>query len=144
KTCCKCKRELPVAEFYKHRKYDDGLQVYCKKCNNEVNRKSYRKHCTAYRATRRAYCASLRRDALQAYGNKCACCGEEQELFLSIDHIDGGGTQHRKEISGGKGGHHFYLWLKEEEYPPGFQTLCCNCNWGKYRNNNTCPHQEKR
>ena len=142
KTCCKCRRDLPISEFYRHRKYADGLQLYCKRCNNEVNKKSYYNHLTTRRAAHRTHHASLRQDALAAYGNVCACCGETQELFLSIDHIDGGGTKHRKEVSRGKGGHHFYQWLKSADYPSEFQTLCYNCNWGKYRNGNICPHQE--
>ena len=142
KTCCKCKQDLPISEFYKHRKYADGLQLYCKKCNNEVNKKSYRKHIAARRKAHRVHYAGLRQGVLRAYGNECACCGEAQELFLSIDHIDGGGAQHRKEISKGQGGRRLYEWLKAEGYPSGFQTLCRNCNWGKSLNNNTCPHQE--
>lgn len=81
------------------------------------------------------YRKQLRIDALVAYGTKCACCGETTIEFLTIDHIDGGGRKHRKEI-----GSQFYRWLRNNYYPEGFRTLCynCNCSIGAY---GYCPHQ---
>lgn len=79
--------------------------------------------------------------ALQAYGGEtptCVCCGEGTLLFLSLDHINGGGRQHRQETGGGG----FYSWLKRHNYPAGFQILCHNCNLGRQLNSGTCPHQE--
>lgn len=32
KICAKCKRELPLSEFYKHCRTKDGLQGECKDC----------------------------------------------------------------------------------------------------------------
>jgi hypothetical protein len=79
-----------------------------------------------------------RRELLDHYGGKCACCGEEHYEFLSIDHINGGGTKHRAEV--GKGDV-FYKWLRKNGYPEGFRVLCHNCNQaiGFY---GFCPHQE--
>jgi hypothetical protein len=84
----------------------------------------------------------LRLDVLERYGGKCACCGEAREGFLAIDHIGGGGTKHRKEVTGG-GGSKTYRWLQKNGYPRGFRVLCHNCNmaiglWGK------CPHETDR
>lgn len=69
---------------------------------------------------------------------KCACCGENELQFLSIDHIHGGGTKHRAEI----GAHKIYFWLRNNNYPDGFRVLCHNCNQslGFY---GWCPHQTK-
>ena len=72
------------------------------------------------------------------YGKECSCCGEKELKFLSIDHINGNGTKHRKEIKT-----RIYGWLVRNNYPKGFQTLCFNCNWGRYRNNGICPHKDK-
>ena len=49
---------------------------------------------------------------------------------LTIDHIKGGGTKHRKKIKGEK----ITVWLKKNNFPKGFQTLCFNCNWKKHKN----------
>lgn len=80
--------------------------------------------------------------ALQAYGGAtpaCLCCGETALLFLSLDHVDGGGRKHRQETGGGG----FYFWLQRHDYPAGFQVLCHNCNLGRQLNGGTCPHQEE-
>lgn len=78
-------------------------------------------------------------EVINNYGGKCACCSESILEFLSIDHINGGGKQHRKEIGGG--GNTFYRWLKRNNYPEGFRVLCNNCNMsiGFY---GYCPHQK--
>lgn len=47
---------------------------------------------------------------------KCACCGERQMEFLSIDHIHGGGTKHRVAI----GNKYIFLWLAQNNYPDGY------------------------
>lgn len=80
-------------------------------------------------------------EALQAYGGlipACACCGETGLLFLSLDHVNGGGRQHRRETGGGG----FYVWLRKNNYPAGFQVLCHNCNLGRELNGGICPHKQ--
>jgi len=65
------------------------------------------------------------------YGEKCQICGEDNWEFLTVDHTNGGGTQHRKELMklGVKVGAPFYTWLKRQGYPKDkYQLLCCNCN----------------
>lgn len=74
--------------------------------------------------------------ALTHYGNgKCACvvCGYSNDLALSIDHINSNGAEHRAKNS--MIGSHFYLWLKNNNYPEGYQTLCMNCQFIKRHTN---------
>lgn len=76
---------------------------------------------------------------LSHYSNKqlsCFCCSESIYEFLSIDHIDGGGTKQRKSL----GVNNIYPWLIRNNYPKGYQVLCHNCNLAKgfY---GQCPHQ---
>jgi len=72
----------------------------------------------------------------------CACCGEQELLFLTIDHINNNGAQERKQLHNGKNiGSAFYDWLKKQGYPEGYQLLCFNCNLGKHRNKGICPHK---
>lgn len=73
---------------------------------------------------------------------KCACCGETEPKFLSIDHINGGGLQERM-ANGGRGATGFYLSLKRRGYPEGYQVLCHNCNQAK-GHYGACPHAEGR
>jgi hypothetical protein len=85
---------------------------------------------------------TLRRAAYLAYGGfRCTCCGESNEMFLSLDHIDGKGAEHRRQLKS-KGGERLYTWLRDNNYPPGFQVLCMNCNFGKQRNGGQCPHKD--
>ncbi len=79
---------------------------------------------------------------LAAYGgSQCACCGETQLLFLTIDHLADNGAQERKDI-GIRGGTAFYRFLRKADYPPGYQVLCFNCNAGKHMNAGICPHNK--
>lgn len=82
---------------------------------------------------------ALRLEALAHYGGKCDCCEEARSEFLAIDHINGGGRKHRKEI----GAYHIEAWLKKEGWPQGFRVLCHNCNmaFGLY---SRCPHEIER
>ena len=82
-----------------------------------------------------------KQDAIEHYGGICACCGESNQAFLTIDHINGGGTQHRKKNKNGSiVGNSVYRWLRKQGYPDGHQVLCfnCNCAKGLY---GQCPHQ---
>ncbi|MGW1617278.1 hypothetical protein ACWCQZ_49875 [Streptomyces sp. NPDC002285] len=84
-----------------------------------------------------------RAEALAAYSKtpepSCVCCGVIGSAFLAIDHINGGGRQHRLETGGGG----FYTWLRRNGYPEGFRILCHNCNFGRQINGGTCPHKEE-
>lgn len=86
------------------------------------------------------YYAKLRLEVLTHYSGgkpKCACCGEEEIKFLTIDHINGGGRKDREE--NGKGTM-MYRRLRKTGYPKGYQVLCynCNCAKGAY---GKCPHK---
>jgi len=91
------------------------------------------------------YAKKLKMQVLTHYGGsppKCDCCGDSNTEFLSIDHINGGGNQHRKELGLGRaGGYDFYMWLIKNNYPDGFRVLCFNCNHslGAY---GYCPHHK--
>lgn len=97
----------------------------------------------------RKYRLKLKTAALEAYGGcRCACCGEEELKFLTLDHMNGDGKAHRAEM---KDKHHlsgtwFYLALKKENYPKdiGLQVLCFNCNMGRETNGGICPHVAER
>ena len=84
----------------------------------------------------------LRHEAIMAYGGyRCACCGEGEPMFLTLDHINNDGARDRREPG-------LYmkrlLSLRKRGYPRGFQVLCSNCNHGKHRNGGTCPHKTRQ
>lgn len=62
---------------------------------------------------------------------QCTICGISDIDVLNIDHIENGGRKHGESISGGALGQNLYRWLKRNDYPRGFQSLCANCNLKK-------------
>ena len=86
---------------------------------------------------------SIRKEVLYQYGNKCSCCGEHRECMLTMDHINSKGNEHRKQI--GDSGSNLYKWLKRNNFPKdNFRILCWNCNCGRAKNGNVCPHETER
>lgn len=85
-------------------------------------------------------------EALGHYGGQsCACCGETNLFRLTLDHVDGYGFEHRREIAGDRrrGGRDLYVWLRKNNYPqePKLRVMCTNCNCGRDRNGGICPHK---
>lgn len=156
KRCSRCGEVKPLDDFYRDNKSKDQHGAWCKTCSNQ-----YR--CDLYERRRdtellRAHERYLRlRDQIIRYNternqqrkisliahysnntNSCACCGESDVRFLTIDHINRNGSQHRKII--GLSGSTFYRWLIKEGMPEGYQVLCYNCNIARAWHGK-CPHQ---
>jgi hypothetical protein len=82
--------------------------------------------------------------AFDAYGGmECACCHEKSWRMLTIDHINGDGNAERLREFNNKYqcGHEMYRSLRRRGFPPGYQVLCMNCNFGRRMNNGMCPHK---
>lgn len=153
RVCVRCDQELPEERFHKDSSRHDGLTTWCKTCRNansmRWNAANGDRRTVADRTYKRTNAEELlernrrarrkrRAEVIARYGGKCACCGEDHLEFLAIDHVNGGGTAHRREV--GKGDV-FYKWLKAAGYPTeGYRVLCHNCNLslGFY---GYCPHQ---
>ena len=71
------------------------------------------------------YRYKLKSDLLDHYGHSCKMCGMEDRRYLTIDHINGLEENEPKKLRAGYG---FYLRLRREGYPDGYQTLCFHCN----------------
>ena len=79
--------------------------------------------------------ARLKIDMFRNLGYACVCCGEDNPAFLSLDHINGRGTQRKNSSEDG------YRVAKQEGWPKDkYQILCMNCNTAKYRYGD-CPHR---
>ena len=75
-----------------------------------------------------------------AYGGYvCACCGVIGESFLTLDHINNDGAEHRKLFNPSA----LYRWIIRNNFPAMFQVLCWNCNCGKNMNGGVCPHKDE-
>ncbi len=96
----------------------------------------YRKR---YQTQGRPWRQRVRQEAIEHYGGRCSCCGEDTPEFLHIHHVNGDGAAHRREI-GLKPGHNFVAWLKRNGWPEGFGILCANCNMAEELEGG-CPHR---
>lgn len=64
----------------------------------------------------------------------CACCGCDILEYLTIDHIKGGGWNHRNGV-----GRRMTYWVWKNNFPKGFQVLCTICNASKQKSK-TCKY----
>jgi predicted restriction endonuclease len=81
--------------------------------------------------------ANLRNTVLEHYGGKCACCGEVQNEFLSIDHVNNDGAIERKEKH--LRGPNLYSYIIKNGFPNSYRVLCYNCNMSLGMHG-YCPH----
>lgn len=138
KTCPHCKETKKADEFWKNTQSVDGLCSYCKICQNEI-RRTKRKNKIGYWANEQKERQQLKEEVFNNYGGtKCCKCGFNDIRALSIDHINGGGNLHRRELFGKNAGGQFYNWLRNNGYPTGFQVLCMNCQFIKRHENKEC------
>lgn len=110
-------------QYQQSQKYKATLKSYSQSDHGK------RKHRENERQRRRL----IKEQVIHHYSNgamHCSGCGFDNIKALTIDHIFGGGNQHRKQINS-KGGGEFYTWLRKNQYPEGFQVLCMNCQFIK-------------
>lgn len=79
--------------------------------------------------------AKARALGIDHYGGKCACCGEIEDQFLQLDHINRDGASHRRELKTVN----IYPWVIHNNFPTTLRILCANCNWAT-RFGGQCPH----
>ena len=93
--------------------------------------KSYKlEHPEQFRQMAVKWKAKVKLEVLSYYGGGtavCARCGYSDIRALTIDHMNGGGSQHRLSLKRV----HLYPWLKRNNSPDGYQTLCMNCQFIK-------------
>ena len=90
-------------------------------------REYHRKHRDRLEESSRRSRYKLKEEILTYYGNgecKCVGCGFGDIRALSLDHIVASGDKRQKARSSG---YYFYVDLKRQGFPKGYQTLCSNC-----------------
>jgi len=116
-----------------HKREEQEYWKEYKRNNSEKIKARYLSNSEANKVKIRARARELKRELLSHYSNgtlKCVKCGFDDYRALTIDHINGGGTAHRRLLKGG-----FYAWLRKNNLPEGYQTLCMNCQWIKRSEN---------
>jgi hypothetical protein len=133
--------------WLKRNNYPEGFQTLCMNCQAEkkiLNREQTRgTPLNPKYVSQRNYQKQLKFDAINKYSNgqlTCMKCGYSSIEMLSIDHINGDGAQHKKERDIGS----LYIWLRNNNYPDGYQTLCMNCQYIKRSENNEHTKQKEK
>jgi hypothetical protein len=159
KPCFICKAVKPLEQFpVVRRNGRERPHSYCDDCNKSKKRGEYaadrahrielaterkrwlKKVDPTYREKERGYARALRQQMLNAYGRECECCGEATEQFLTLEHVNGDGKEHRARL----GNASVLRDLRRRGWPTdGFAILCMNCNWGS-RFTGVCPHAMAR
>ena len=98
-------------------------RLTCWECRNRIGTNQKRRF------------AAQRDEIFSHYGGKCVCCGEHEKAFLAIDHLPNTPREGDQR--------NLTEWICKNNFPPGFQILCHNCNmatrWGK-----VCPHESQQ
>jgi hypothetical protein len=130
KRCTICEQEKTLEEFSKrlNSKGEEYITSPCRECARRLLRTAYdsggrEKALQRYRENRMTL-FRIRKAVLEAYGNKCACCGEVDEAALCIDHADRSGKEHRARRK---------QWgilrdIISEGFPEKYRLLCWTCN----------------
>lgn len=112
----------------------------CEQCGELKSIKAFglsRSRCVV--CTSLAYRLRLKLDFLEMYGKICNCCGQSDPRFLTLDHINNDGGEHRKTLSDDVNAV-LRIALKNHR-PDLYQILCYNCNMGRAANKGICPHK---
>lgn len=134
-TCNTCGKEKPESEFY-HKPWKNQKCKQCERAYERVRKSTWYRDRNL--EVQKRHKRKRKAELIAAYGGKCDCCGESAWEFLQIDHVNGGGAQHRKTLTV-----HMASHLKSLGYPKeGYRLLCANCNFsmGKY---GYCPHSHE-
>jgi len=78
----------------------------------------------------------LKLEVISHYSNGTMCCGGcgySDIRALQIDHVNDDGANKRRATHGKRtaAGADYYRWIRQHNFPKGYQVLCANCNWIK-------------
>lgn len=110
---------------------NDKYRLLCWNCNISNGKFGYCPHRQCYQEYEYRDKAT-KLEMIAGYGGRCVLCGDDHWEFLTIDHINGGGTRHCKVVGSGA---KLYRWLKQRKWPRDkYRLLCANCNCSDKRN----------
>lgn len=134
-----CGQEKPITDFHRDKHLQSGFRGQCKDCVGGRGKFYYQTHREERLAAAVRRWVEIKKQVIDGYGGKCICCGEIEFHFLTLDHVHNDGNRRRTEIA--ERSNALYIRVIKERFPSEYQLLCRNCNWGKYANGGTCPHQ---
>jgi hypothetical protein len=121
KQCPLCEKWLPLTKF--KRNPDGSIRKHtCKSC---IGKRTM---------------ARLKLQVFEGLGSKCNCCSEAHPYFLTVDHVQNNGAQHKRDL-GSDNVYAIYRQVVVDKFDPlKWQLLCMNCNFAK-GHYEECPHK---
>lgn len=101
----------------------------CQKCRTKSKARKMSANTKERTAQRRV---ALLKRVFNAYGHRCACCGESNSVFLTLDHVLGNGAEHKRERKRLSEPGDLYQWAEARNFPDNLQLLCWNCNCARF------------
>lgn len=124
RPCIKCSVPLTDQNWAPYNK-NNGTYI-CILCRKKKEKLRYLIDLDYGKKQRNRY--RMRRSAvIFQYGNKCAQCSEDDYTRLTIDHINGGRSAHRKIMTTNIIDYLYNNIVNKD----GYQVLCYNCNCSK-------------
>lgn len=108
----------------------DGRCRYCLVNPFEPGRSMCATCLTKHGSKQKANYHKRRNEVILRYGGRCKCCGNSNQKYLQLDHINNDGATHRRELANGRGGC-ISTWAYRNGFPDNLQLLCANCHQAK-------------
>ncbi len=135
RKCIHCEHEKSIDDFYVRK--DGKRNNVCRQCHVAKTLECRNRHEEPNRSRRLVY-ERYRLLVMTKLGSKCACCGETERGFLTLDHISGGGNEHKRSVGRGIS---FWRSVHNEGCPTDkYRILCYNCNCARGALG-YCPHE---
>ena len=136
KVCRECEAKKPISQFgyTKDSRFGKSyIDSACKSCRKIATYEWRAKNPQRNKDIGSRNRAKLKLEVISHYGKNgsavCVGCGFTDIRALCIDHIFNNGAEERKSIKDKYfAGALFHRWLRNNNYPPGYQILCANCN----------------
>jgi hypothetical protein len=134
--CESCAKKTAIRDSSKRQRAKaQGFCIYCQ----ERSATSGKATCERCNTQHRIYRSQRRQKIIDGYGGKCACCGESNSKFLTVDHVNNDGAKERKSV--GRNNETIFRKIIRLNFPPEYQLLCFNCNCARFIHG-VCPHKQ--
>lgn len=146
--CSRCEQEKDLSNFHKSKNQSRGIVSFCKDCNikRDIERKpkkklNSREYYLNHKSKIKDKYNNIRNTVIDYYGRFCVCCGDNRSEFLTIEHKNRSGKEHRIKY---KNQTAVYKDIIKQGFPKDkFEILCYNCNLSKgVRREDLCYHQK--
>jgi len=137
-----------TTEQAKERRDSRRAAGLCGKCSNPalLGKSLCELHRQQDRKINKRFRVNQKQRVIAGYGGKCQCeggCDESRFEFLTIDHVNNDGAEHRRNLGSGAIGPMLYKYIIDNNFPEEYRLLCWNCNCAK-GHYGECPHVNEK